>query len=844
MAELLVNISSFFGDEIAVRWFFTLLHFLWQGAVVGGLFVVGTTLLRGSSARARYILSSAALLVLPVCVAATFRVVQVPPGLSSDDGMAAIEKDSSIAGVTIDAAASPNSSLASGELAHGPVESLSLPASLPTRDLTTEVSSVSSQSFSWSSAMRHAAPWITAAWAVGVACFLVRLCMALWGGQRLRAATIPVADKDLLALIAEQAGRIGLKYVPLVAWCERVAVPTVVGVLRPVVLLPLPLMTGLRPEDVAVVIRHELAHIRRHDLWMNLIQRVIESLLFFHPVVWLISRRLSTEREMCCDELVVSSGCEPLDYATALLRTAELCHTRRRPAAVAVAATGNQPTELERRIARLVRVDREPRLQLSRMGMTGLLLLLALLFAAPAISHVGAHDTSSEKDFVSDALVSDIVGGVADRSVSDTDVQIATDELTVASRRQMAIQVVGPGGAPIKGALVRQNYVHRVEDAERTEIANHKTRTDAQGTAVITLAGTPIDLRLWVSSQGMIPLHAMWASQFQTDGHRIPETFTFQMQPGTTIGGTVWDENGNPIEGVKVRVMDATASRFHYGTAKQPGVRPVPSLSLTSGENAVITDKLGHWELHSVPPDSLLIAEPQEPTPFFGQDGVRSPPLKLKLRLSHPDYVDDEDWGQMQSRQNVTLASLRDQTAIIVMNRDVAKHSNEDDDEKVTPATKAQPKRRSANGYRAAEVQATADLDGTWRVVRRTLNGVDDRMFEQFDYYYWMFNSSNRTTATRYKTKTEVKEVPPNFNQRFIVNPATRPKQLTMYGNNLLLQCIYEQNADKLKVAYFGRAETSRPSSFEVNQNNLRIGGLSVYYFEKVDAADLPEELR
>jgi len=121
-----------------------------------------------------------------------------------------------------------------------------------------------------------------------------------------------VTDAKLLRLIADQANRLKLKCVPVVAYCERVAAPTVLGVLHPMVLLPGALMTGLTPDDLAAIVRHELAHIRRYDLWMNLLQRVIESLLFFHPVVWFISRRLNAEREVCCDDLVVSSGCEPM----------------------------------------------------------------------------------------------------------------------------------------------------------------------------------------------------------------------------------------------------------------------------------------------------------------------------------------------------------------------------------------------------------------------------------------------------------------------------------------------------------------------------------------------------
>ena len=146
-------------------------------------------------------------------------------------------------------------------------------------------------------------------------------------------------------------------------------------------------MTGLPPDDLAAILRHELAHIRRYDLWMNLLQRVIESLLFFHPVVWLISRRLNAEREECCDDLVVSSGYEPLHYAGALLRMAELCTLSRRPSALVLAATGNNTPRFEKRVERLINWSNTPRLQLTRAGIGGLLLALISLIVVPGIAY-------------------------------------------------------------------------------------------------------------------------------------------------------------------------------------------------------------------------------------------------------------------------------------------------------------------------------------------------------------------------------------------------------------------------------------------------------------------------
>ena len=101
---------------------------------------------------------------------------------------------------------------------------------------------------------------------------------------------------------------------PKVALCTDVVVPTVIGVLRPTILLPVSMASGVPPDHLEGILAHELAHIRRYDHIVNLVQRLIEALLFFHPAVWFLSRRIRIERERCCDDLVLASGGEPLRY--------------------------------------------------------------------------------------------------------------------------------------------------------------------------------------------------------------------------------------------------------------------------------------------------------------------------------------------------------------------------------------------------------------------------------------------------------------------------------------------------------------------------------------------------
>ena len=410
MADRFESLLSLFGDDVSVRWLITLLHFLWQGAVVGGVVAIAGRLLRGASARPRYASYSAVLLSLPVCVAVTFCVVDVPASLQSSSRLespADIPAKSS-ALPSQATAKTPAVQMETAEATDVPVLSQRVVRNAATMKA---VADDNSESLSHSSLamLSRAAPWIALAYVVGVVCFLLRLLTALWGGHRLRTRTARVTDAKLLRLIADQADRVKLKCVPVVAYCERVAVPTVLGVLRPMVLLPAALMTGLTPDDFAAIIRHELAHLRRYDLWMNLLQRVIESLLFFHPVVWFISRRLSAEREVCCDDLVVSSGYEPMHYAGALLRMAELCAISRKPGALALAAASDKTPLLQRRIERLMNWGNTPRLQLTRAGMAGLLMTLVSLIVVPGIAHTWTQAQAQEavQDVVQEVMQMD-----------------------------------------------------------------------------------------------------------------------------------------------------------------------------------------------------------------------------------------------------------------------------------------------------------------------------------------------------------------------------------------------------------------------------------------------------
>ena len=284
-----------------------MVHFLWQGLVVTALACAAARWLREASPGSRHRVYAAALALMLACFPGTLGLLYLlddarPATLGAKDrpGMDA----NSASGLNV--AAGRHSTIAADPVA---------------RFRVSETSGVI-----WT--VPRLARWTAAGYLVGICIMFGRMMLALRGGWRLRRDALPLDDPALLAAVKRLVERLGLSAAPVVAYCDRVAVPAVVGVLRPAILLPVTLATGLTPEQVHLVIAHEMAHIRRWDHLMMLAQWIAESVLFFHPAVWYLSHRLSVERELCCDSLVVTSGARPSDYAETLLRVMESC---RRP---------------------------------------------------------------------------------------------------------------------------------------------------------------------------------------------------------------------------------------------------------------------------------------------------------------------------------------------------------------------------------------------------------------------------------------------------------------------------------------------------------------------------------
>ena len=166
-------------------------------------------------------------------------------------------------------------------------------------------------------------PTTVIVWLAGVLLLSIRLIAACAGVERLKRATRAV-DATVALRVQSLAHRFGIDKPVRVFESALVRVPTVVGYLRPVILLPASVITGLAPAYLDAVLAHELAHVRRHDYLVNTLQSLVETLLFYHPAVWWCSRQIRIEREHCCDDMVVEAGGNRVAYAAALAQLEEL----------------------------------------------------------------------------------------------------------------------------------------------------------------------------------------------------------------------------------------------------------------------------------------------------------------------------------------------------------------------------------------------------------------------------------------------------------------------------------------------------------------------------------------
>jgi len=200
-------------------------------------------------------------------------------------------------------------------------------------------------------------PWLSvfvAGWLVGACLFALRPVLSCWTVWRLRQHGVAPVSETIVAAFERASRQAGLKRTVAILESSLAKVPMVIGHLRPVILLPISVASGLRTSQLEAIFAHELAHIRRHDYLVNIVQTMIETVFFYHPAVWWLSSRIRIERENCCDDAAIAVTASRVAYGRALLALEDL------RGASPVLALGSHGGSLANRIRRLFPTDSQP----------------------------------------------------------------------------------------------------------------------------------------------------------------------------------------------------------------------------------------------------------------------------------------------------------------------------------------------------------------------------------------------------------------------------------------------------------------------------------------------------
>ena len=420
----------------ALGW--ALVHFLWEGVALALVLAALLFLFRPASSRRRYAIACATMFAMPVVFGITLLLIL------------AAEKASPVT------PPAPATALASAR------------AALPAWDASFIVRV-------WQRPWDRL-PWVVPCWILGVLVLYLRAGAGWLLAQRLRSrgvCSVPAIWRERLNELCSQM-RV-TRPVVLLESCIADA-PLVIGYLRPVILMPLGCLTGLTTAQVECILVHELAHIGRHDYLVNLLQDLVEGLLFYHPAVWWVSGVVTAERENCCDDRVVEMKGDARIYAATLA----LLEHRRAPAPrVAMAATGGS---LMNRIHRLLSEPHSFHVSAAPAFTTGFLLLtvgtgLSVWPAEPipqratpaqsarfvgnaAQANVGAQSAVASRFFTS--------AGAPQVSVVVSNAKPSTAAFTIAAGDLLSITVAAgaPESVPAADSYVQQRDLEVLQQQE------------------------------------------------------------------------------------------------------------------------------------------------------------------------------------------------------------------------------------------------------------------------------------------------------------------------------------------------------------------------------------------
>ena len=303
--------ESLINNPLLAALAITLIHFLWQGVLVAAVLKALLSLISYQKSQLRYALSTLAMLANLILPAVTFFLVY---------------------------------DIDYRQVTH-------LVYALPLLDQSLYLEQI--QTNVWYIEWLEYLPLLTIVWLSFVIVLALKLIIELYNVNRLPLQGCSAADATLQKRFDSLITQVGLsRHIPLLL-SSKTDVPMAIGWLKPVVLIPFSMISGLTPQQLDMLLLHELAHIRRHDYLVNFLQTLVEITLFFHPGVRWVSKQMRNEREYCSDDIAVQHCGSPLAYAHTLADTASLCvkHRHNTIPNMAMAASGG---DLKQRVVRLL----------------------------------------------------------------------------------------------------------------------------------------------------------------------------------------------------------------------------------------------------------------------------------------------------------------------------------------------------------------------------------------------------------------------------------------------------------------------------------------------------------
>jgi len=237
--------------------------------------------------------------------------------------------------------------------------------------------------------------WLVALYFLGLVIMILRLIRSVTDTFRTKRFN-EIPENKWQQVLETLKQRLSIDSEVLLRISKNITVPVVMGFIKPLIILPVAVLNQLSEDQLEAILLHELAHIKRQDYLVNLIQNIIETVLFFNPFIWHISSHIRREREHCCDDFVISCTENPYTYATAL---AALEQQRMQAPDLALAASGKKQY-LFQRIKRIMEMEKQP---FSNSKAASLVLiicglgLVALLFT-PSIAQNSKNAKDKEKD--------------------------------------------------------------------------------------------------------------------------------------------------------------------------------------------------------------------------------------------------------------------------------------------------------------------------------------------------------------------------------------------------------------------------------------------------------------